>query len=170
MEQVILVNEYDEEIGLMEKMEAHEKGELHRAFSIFVFNKDGKMLLQRRALSKYHSAGLWTNTCCSHQRSGETTLDAAHRRLGEEMGFDTELEEKFSFIYKVNFSNGLSEHEYDHVLFGHYDDVPDINPDEVAEYKYVSVNEIKEAMELDKSQFTFWFMVAFDQLEQKGLI
>ncbi len=170
MEQVILVNEHDEEIGLMEKMEAHEKGELHRAFSIFVFNKEGKMLLQRRALSKYHSAGLWTNTCCSHQRSGETTMDAAHRRLGEEMGFDTELEEKFSFIYKVNFSNGLSEHEYDHVLFGHYDDAPNINPDEVAEYKYVSINEIKEAMELDKSQFTFWFMVAFDQLEQKGLI
>ncbi len=170
MEQVILVNEHDEEIGLMEKMEAHEKGELHRAFSIFVFNKEGKMLLQRRALSKYHSAGLWTNTCCSHQRSGETTMDAAHRRLGEEMGFDTELEEKFSFIYKVNFSNGLSEHEYDHVLFGHYDDAPNINPDEVAEYKYVSINEIKEAMELDKSQFTFWFMVAFDQLEQKGLV
>ena len=170
MEKVILVDENDCEIGLMEKMEAHEKALLHRAFSVFVFNDEGKLLLQRRAAHKYHSAGLWTNTCCSHQRQGETTLEASHRRLQEEMGFDCELEEKFSFIYKVNFDNGLSEHEYDHVVFGNFNEEPQINPDEVSDFRYVSIKEIKEAIELDKSQFTFWFLVAFDQLEQKGLV
>ena len=170
MEKVILVDENDCEIGLMEKMEAHEKALLHRAFSVFVFNDEGKLLLQRRATHKYHSAGLWTNTCCSHQRQGETTLEASHRRLQEEMGFDCELEEKFSFIYKVNFDNGLSEHEYDHVVFGTFNEEPQINPDEVSDFRYVSIKEIKEAIELDKSQFTFWFLVAFDQLEQKGLV
>ena len=170
MEKVILVDEYDLEIGQMEKMEAHEKALLHRAFSIFVFNDEGKLLLQRRATHKYHSAGLWTNTCCSHQRHGESTLDASHRRLQEEMGFDCDLEEKFSFIYKVNFDNGLSEHEYDHVVFGTFNDEPQINPDEVSDFRYVSINDIKEAIELDKSQFTFWFLVAFEQLDIKGLI
>ncbi len=170
MEKVILVDEYDLEIGQMEKMEAHEKALLHRAFSIFVFNDEGKLLLQRRATHKYHSAGLWTNTCCSHQRHGESTLDASHRRLQEEMGFDCDLEEKFSFIYKVNFDNGLSEHEYDHVVFGTFNDEPQINPDEVSDFRYVSINDIKEAIELDKSQFTFWFLVAFEQLDKKGLI
>ena len=167
MEKVILVDEYDLEIGQMEKMEAHEKALLHRAFSIFVFNDEGKLLLQRRATHKYHSAGLWTNTCCSHQRHGESTLDASHRRLQEEMGFDCDLEEKFSFIYKVNFDNGLSEHEYDHVVFGTFNDEPQINPDEVSDFRYVSINDIKEAIELDKSQFTFLFLVAFEQLEKK---
>jgi isopentenyl-diphosphate delta-isomerase len=170
VEKVILVDEYDREIGQMEKMEAHEKALLHRAFSIFVFNNEGKLLLQRRATHKYHSAGLWTNTCCSHQRHGETTLDASHRRLQEEMGFDCDLEEKFSFIYKVNFDNGLSEHEYDHVVFGTFNDEPQINPDEVSDFRYVSIADIKEAIELDKSQFTFWFLVAFEELDKKGLI
>ncbi len=170
MEKVILVDEHDREIGQMEKMEAHEKALLHRAFSIFVFNDEGKLLLQRRATHKYHSAGLWTNTCCSHQRQGETTLEASHRRLQEEMGFDCELEEKYSFIYKVNFDNGLSEHEYDHVVFGTFNDEPEVNPDEVSDFRYVSIADIKEAIELDKSQFTFWFLVAFDELDKKGLI
>lgn len=170
MEKVILVDEHDREVGQMEKMEAHEKALLHRAFSIFVFNDEGKLLLQRRATHKYHSAGLWTNTCCSHQRQGETTLEASHRRLQEEMGFDCELEEKYSFIYKVNFDNGLSEHEYDHVVFGTFNDEPEVNPDEVSDFRYVSIADIKEAIELDKSQFTFWFLVAFDELDKKGLI
>ena len=115
----------------MDKLEAHEKGLLHRAFSVFIFNDQGQVMIHQRALSKYHSPGLWTNTCCSHQQMGETNLEAAHRRLGEEMGFDCDLEEIFEFIYRAEFSNGLIEHEYDHVLIGHYNELPNINPEEV---------------------------------------
>ena len=126
-EKVILVSETDEQLGLMGKMEAHEKGLLHRAFSVFIFNKDGELLLQQRALDKYHSPGLWTNTCCSHQREGETNLQAGKRRLLEEMGFSCELKELFSFVYKAPFDNGLTEHELDHVMVGYYDEDPVIN-------------------------------------------
>ena len=132
-EKVILVNKDDEQLGLMAKMEAHEKGILHRAFSVFVFNKEGELLLQQRALDKYHSPGLWTNTCCSHQRDGESNIEAGKRRLHEEMGFDCELKELFSFLYKASFDNGLTEHELDHVMMGHYDEDPVVNLDHVVE-------------------------------------
>ena len=129
-EKVILVNKDDEQLGLIAKMEAHEKGILHRAFSVFVFNKEGELLLQQRALDKYHSPGLWTNTCCSHQRDGESNIEAGKRRLHEEMGFDCELKELFSFLYKASFDNGLTEHELDHVMMGHYDEDPVVNLEE----------------------------------------
>ena len=142
-EQVILVNTDDQPIGLMNKLEAHQKGVLHRAFSVFITNKQGEIMLQQRAHEKYHSPGLWTNTCCSHQRAGESTLEAAHRRLREEMGFDTELTPLFHFIYKAEFDNGLMEHELDHVVVGRYDDPPVINPEEVADWSWKSVTWIK---------------------------
>ena len=141
-EKVILVDQNDNPIGLMNKMEAHEKALLHRAFSIFIFNTKGELLIQQRALTKYHSAGEWANTCCSHQRDGESSLEAAHRRLMEEMGFDTPLKEVFNFTYKQAFGNGLTEHEFDHVLFGEYNDTPEVNPEEVGDWKYISMDNL----------------------------
>ena len=164
MEKVVLVNEKDEEIGTIEKMQAHEKALLHRAFSVFVFNSRGKLLLQKRALSKYHSPGLWTNTCCSHPRPGEKAIDAANRRLKEEMGFETELEHTFSFLYKAELENGLTEHEFDHVYFGLHDDMPAINTEEVAEWKYESLEEIGNDMKLHPENYTAWFKIVFDKI------
>ncbi len=163
IEKVILVDKNDQPIGLMEKMEAHEKALLHRAFSVFVLNKKGELMLQRRALHKYHSPGLWTNTCCSHQREGETSLNAGKRRLKEEMGFETFLEEKFSFIYKAEFDNGLTEHEFDHVLMGNYDATPVINTDEVVEWKWMALEEIKKDIENIPEMYTPWFKIIFDK-------
>ena len=162
-EQVILVNEQDEKIGLMPKMEAHEKACLHRAFSVFVFNNQNELMLQQRALNKYHSPGLWTNTCCSHQRDGETNIEAGKRRLQEEMGFVTNLEESISFIYKTPFDNGLTEHEYDHVLLGVYNDTPNINKEEVADWKWMSLEDIKSDIKRSSSQYTEWFKIIFDR-------
>ncbi len=163
IEKVILVDVNDQPIGLMEKMEAHEKALLHRAFSVFVLNKKGELMLQRRALHKYHSPGLWTNTCCSHQREGETSLDAGKRRLKEEMGFETSLQEKFSFIYKAEFDNGLTEHEFDHVLVGNYEAAPAINPEEVVEWKWLALDEVKKDIENKPAMYTPWFKIIFDK-------
>jgi isopentenyl-diphosphate delta-isomerase len=154
---VILVNEQDEAIGTMEKMEAHEKGLLHRAFSVFIVNNAGEILLQRRALEKYHSAGLWTNACCSHPYPGEDTAAAAHRRLKEEMGFNCDLQEIFSFTYRTGFDNGLTEHEFDHVLLGTYNGSIVPEPSEVCDYRYLSPGEILELMEKEPAAFTIWF-------------
>lgn len=165
-ELVILVNPHDQKIGLMEKQLAHEKGVLHRAFSVFIFNKKGKLLLQQRALDKYHSPGLWTNTCCSHQRDGESNVEAGKRRLFEEMGFVTELEEKTSFIYKAPFDNGLTEHEYDHVLVGYYEDNPQINKSEVADWKWMSLEEVKNDLQVNPEAYTEWFKIIFDKYYQ----
>ncbi|SFC75610.1 isopentenyl-diphosphate delta-isomerase [Zunongwangia mangrovi] len=162
-DQVILVNEKDEQIGLMEKIEAHEKALLHRAFSVFVFNKNGELMLQQRALTKYHTPGLWTNTCCSHQREGESNIEAGKRRLMEEMGFTTELKDTISFIYKAPFQNGLTEHEFDHILVGHYDEDPNPNPDEVNAWKWVSLEEVKEDMKVNPDVYTEWFKIIFDK-------
>ncbi|TYB77240.1 isopentenyl-diphosphate Delta-isomerase [Bizionia myxarmorum] len=162
-EQVILVNENDERIGLMAKMEAHEKAQLHRAFSVFVFNQKNELMLQQRALHKYHTPGLWTNTCCSHQRDGETNIQAGKRRLQEEMGFVTELKETISFIYKAPFDNGLTEHEFDHVMVGHYDDVPDINPEEVANWKWMSLEAVKTDIKTQPDLYTAWFKIIFEK-------
>ncbi|WP_416443773.1 isopentenyl-diphosphate Delta-isomerase [Leeuwenhoekiella sp. A16] len=162
-ELVILVDENDNKVGLMPKMEAHEKALLHRAFSVFVFNDDNELMLQRRALNKYHSPGLWTNTCCSHQRDGETNIEAGVRRLQEEMGFSVPLREAMSFIYKAPFDNGLTEHEYDYILLGEFNAVPDINPAEVAEWKWMKLEDVKEDMQTNPDIYTEWFKIIFDQ-------
>ena len=162
-EQVILVNENDEKIGLMPKQEAHEKGLLHRAFSVFVFNHKNELMLQQRALQKYHTPGLWANTCCSHQRDGESSLEAGKRRLFEEMGFVTELKETTSFIYKAPFDNGLTEHELDHILIGKYDGEPKVNPEEVAAWKWMDMDDIKNDIQAQPEIYTAWFKIIFDK-------
>lgn len=165
-EQVILVNEQDKPIGLMNKQEAHEKALLHRAFSVFVFNDKNELMLQQRALHKYHSPGLWTNTCCSHQRDGETNLQAGTRRLQEEMGFVTSLKETTSFIYKAPFDNGLTEHELDHILVGTFNDAPSINPDEVASWKWMPLEDVKQDIENKPELYTAWFKIIFQNFYQ----
>ncbi|MGB5229274.1 isopentenyl-diphosphate Delta-isomerase [Eudoraea sp.] len=162
-ENVILVNQLDEEIGLMPKMEAHEKAVLHRAFSVFIINKNGETMLQQRAEHKYHSPLLWTNTCCSHQRQGETSLEAGKRRLQEEMGFETDLKEIFWFIYKAPFDNGLTEHELDHVMIGYYEDPPVINKDEVSDWKWMSPIKIKKDISENPESYTVWFKIIFEK-------
>ncbi|MEP6675086.1 MAG: isopentenyl-diphosphate Delta-isomerase [Ferruginibacter sp.] len=166
MTKVILVNEEDEAIGSMEKMEAHQKAVLHRAFSIFIFNSKGEMLLQQRALTKYHSAGLWTNACCSHPQPGESTIDAASRRLQEEMGFSTVIKKAFDFIYKAPFENGLTEYEFDHVFIGNYEAAIGANPHEVSDYCYKTMNEIKSSMISHPQKYTEWFKIAFPKVEE----
>jgi isopentenyl-diphosphate delta-isomerase len=165
LEQVILVNEADQELGFMEKMEAHEKAVLHRAFSVFIFNDAGEMVLQQRASSKYHSANLWTNTCCSHPRPGETTLAAAYRRLQEEMGFHTPLEKAFDFVYKAPFDNGLTEYEFDHVFVGHYQGNISPNPLEVKDYAFRTFEHIETSIQLQPEIFTSWFLIAFPKVK-----
>ena len=165
MEQVILVDSNDNEIGLEEKIRAHENGaKLHRAFSVFVFNKNGEMMLQQRAASKYHGGGLWSNTVCSHQRKGESTLGAAHRRLREEMGFDCEMSEAFAFEYKASMDKGLTEHEYDHVVIGHYDGKPRPNSDEVQDWKWIGLNELQGDMKRHPERYTPWTRIVIDRV------
>lgn len=159
-EYVILVDEHDNDIGVMEKMQAHKQGLLHRAFSIFVFNNQQQLLLQQRAVSKYHSGGLWTNTCCSHPRPNETIKDAAIRRLFEEMGMTCELTIKTNFIYKTPFENGLTEHELDYVLIGNSNSNPTINTAEVENFKWLSLEDIKKDIELNPHLYTSWFKIA----------
>ncbi|HZW63173.1 MAG TPA: isopentenyl-diphosphate Delta-isomerase [Flavobacteriaceae bacterium] len=165
-EYVILVDTNDEQLGLMPKMEAHKLALLHRAFSVFVFNANHELMLQQRALHKYHSPGLWTNTCCSHQREGETNIEAGKRRLKEEMGFETELTEVLSFIYKAPFDNGLTEHEFDHVLLGQYNQAPEINKDEVADWKWMSLEAVKSDITLHPENYTEWFKIIFEKFYQ----
>jgi isopentenyl-diphosphate delta-isomerase len=165
MEQVILVNEQDEVVGQMEKMEAHLKGILHRAFSVFIFNSKGEMLLQQRALDKYHSAGLWTNACCSHPRPGEGNVEAAQRRLKEELGFSIPLKKVFDFTYKTKFANGLTEHEVDHVFIGVYDGVITPVPQEVADYKFLSMDQIVNQLKTHPENYTSWFHIAFPKIQ-----
>ena len=162
-EKVILVDEQDNQIGLMPKMEAHEKAFLHRAFSVFIFNDCGELMLQQRAAHKYHSPLLWTNTCCSHQRDGESNIEAGMRRLSEEMGFSTPLKEVFSFIYKAPFDNGLTEYELDHVMIGNFNSEPTINSEEVASYKWMSLEAVKKDIEVHPSLYTAWFKIIFKE-------
>lgn len=161
---VILVNENDQVIGKMEKMEAHEKALLHRAISVFVLNSKGEWLLQRRALNKYHSSGLWTNTTCSHPYPDESTHAAAERRLLEEMGLTCELKEIFTFIYKEKLDNNLSEYELDHVFVGFSDDLPQINKTEVMEWRYISFDQICSEIETNPSKYTVWFYKIFSKV------
>jgi isopentenyl-diphosphate Delta-isomerase len=163
---VILVNETDQVIGAMEKIEAHRKGLLHRAFSVFIFNSKGEMLLQQRARNKYHSADLWTNACCSHPAPGESTLKAAEQRLLEEMGFTTPLQKVFQFTYKTEFDNGLTENEYDHVFAGTWDGLIAPQKDEVSDYCFKTMHEIQSSLLTHPQKYTTWFHIAFPQIEQ----
>lgn len=163
---VVLVDEHDNERGAMDKMEAHRKAELHRAFSVFIFNMAGDMLLQQRAISKYHSGGLWTNACCSHPFPGETVAAGATRRLSEEMGFSAPIKKVFSFLYKAPFDNGLTEHEYDHVFVGEYDGEIIPNPAEVQDFCYRSLDEIEASLQSHPARFTAWFHLAFPRVKE----
>lgn len=163
-EEVILVDEKDQQIGTMPKLRAHIEGKLHRAFSVFIFNHSGELLLQQRALDKYHSGGKWTNSCCSHPRPGESTLTAAKRRLKEEIGIECELNPAFSFSYKAEFENGLIENEYDHVYFGLSNDLPKLNPEEVASYEYISMEQLQSNMNQDAENYTAWLKICFDEV------
>jgi isopentenyl-diphosphate Delta-isomerase len=166
-EAVILVDESDRPVGTMEKMEAHRQALLHRAFSVFIFNSSGEMLLQQRAPEKYHSAGLWTNACCSHPRPGEDTREAAVRRLREELGFTTDLEKLFEFTYRSVFDNGLTEYEFDHVFVGRYDREITPNQAEVSDYRFVPLAAIESEIRVAPEAFTSWFRLAFPMIREK---
>lgn len=165
-EQVILVDEQDNELGVMEKLEAHRIPTLHRAISVFIVNTKGEWLLQQRALGKYHSNGLWTNTCCSHPRPGESNLEAARRRLQEEMGMEAELSELFHFMYREVLDNDLTEYELDHVFVGISDQVPKINADEVHNYKYVAYEDLKEDIKNNPWNYTVWFLKIVNRVNE----
>ena len=164
MEEIILVDENDNQIGTGEKMKVHEEGKLHRCFSIFVFNSKGELMLQKRASTKYHCGGLWTNTCCGHPRPGEGTEEAAHRRLKEEMNFDCELEEALKFIYKAVLDHGLTEHEYDHVFIGDFDGKPVMNPEEAEDWKWISLDDLRKDIEKNPASYTYWSKIALEKL------
>ena len=166
MQHVILVDENDVALGSLEKMEAHRTGALHRAFSVFIFNSYGEMLLQQRALNKYHSPGLWSNACCSHPRPGEETAAAAQRRLSEELGFTVDLEKVFDFVYRINLENGLIEHEFDHVFAGVYNSEVIFNYEEVQAVTFRDLASIREDLDADPSRFTAWFHLAFPAVEK----
>jgi farnesyl-diphosphate farnesyltransferase len=168
-ETVVLVNEHDEAIGVEEKIKAHLTGSLHRAFSVFIFNSAGDLLLQRRTTTKYHSRGLWSNTCCGHPRPGETIEQASRRRLLEEMGFDSKLEKAFDFVYHVKLEDELVEYEFDHVLIGNFDGAPDPNPDEVVEWKWIDLITLQRDMERHPERYTFWFRVSLDTFRRFDL-
>lgn len=170
-EKIILVDENDNEIGIGEKIKTHQNGgRLHRAISVFVFNSKGEILLQRRAETKYHCPGLWSNTCCSHPRPGEETIDTAHRRLKEEMGFDCDLKKVFDFIYKTDFDNGLSEWEFDHVFIGKFDGQPSSDPKEVKEWKWTNLENLKKDIKERSQDYTYWFKLAFEKLRNGPFI
>ncbi len=165
MNKLILVDENDRPLGTVEKMEAHQKALLHRAFSVFIFNRKGEMLLQKRAIKKYHSGGLWTNACCSHPCLEQETLTAAEKRLQEEMGFNTPLTKAFEFVYKAAFDNGLTEYEYDHVFIGNYDGIIFPNKEEVEDFCFMGREEIKSSMHSHPQKYSEWFKIAFPKLE-----
>jgi isopentenyl-diphosphate delta-isomerase len=163
MEEVVLVDAHDRAVGTMEKMEAHRKGALHRAFSVLLFNKKGELLLQKRAKTKYHSGGLWTNTCCSHPRPGEPVLEAANRKLMQEMGIKANLKTAFSFVYQATFDNGLHEHEFDHVLTDTFEGEPRLNPEEAEDWKWMSLENLEQDMERYPHAYTAWFKILLRQ-------
>lgn len=164
-EKVILVDTEDNEIGTEEKMKAHIDNKLHRAISIFIFNDKRKLMLQKRNKNKYHSGGLWTNTTCSHPRPDETAIDAAHRRLKEEMGITTELKKIFTFIYHAEFDNGLHEHEFDHSFIGRYNDEPNLNREEAEDWKWISLEDLQKEIEKSPEKYTEWLKIAVPKLQ-----
>lgn len=163
---MILVNESDQVTGHMEKLEAHRRGVLHRAFSIFIFNRNGELLLQQRAFEKYHSGGLWTNTCCSHPSPGEETLFSAENRLREEMGFTAPLEKIFDFVYRAEFEDGLIEHEYDHVFVGQYEGEINTDPAEVEDHVYISIPQLAYELSANPGKYTAWLRLAFARVKE----
>jgi isopentenyl-diphosphate delta-isomerase len=165
-EQVILVDREDNVLGTMDKMDAHVLGKLHRAFSVFIFNDKGELLLQQRAIEKYHSGGKWTNTCCSHPRFGEDTLSAAHRRLQEEMGMECNLQYAFNFTYKAELLQGIEEHEYDHVYFGLSNALPVPDPSEVSAYKYLSMEALAKDIKMNPSDYSEWLKICFEEVQE----
>ena len=165
-EQIILVDDNDNEIGTMEKQEAHLKGKLHRAISVFIFNSKGDLLLQQRAISKYHSGGLWSNACCTHPRKGESTEKAAKRRLVEEMGMRCDLNFRFSFIYRAELANGLIEHEFDHVYFGESNDEPILNTEEAENFKYENIYTLISNVKKNGSEYTEWFKICLEEVKK----
>lgn len=170
MERVILVDERDRQVGSAEKMRAHAEGLLHRAFSIFVFDGRGRLLLQQRAISKYHSGGLWSNTCCGHPRPGETIAAAARRRLAEEMNFGCDLRDGFKFLYRAELDNGLTEHEYDHVLVGSFEGEPLPNPAEVGAWRWAEMDELLCDLRERPEDYSYWLRVALDRREWARLL
>ncbi len=170
MEKVILVDTEDNQVGLMEKMQAHREAKLHRAFSVFLWNENNELLLQQRQLDKYHCGGLWANTCCSHPREGEELVDAVNRRLEEEMGIACDTSWIYSFIYKADLGEGLFEHELDHVFFGTFSGEPKLNVTEVADWKYISIDELKKDIAAHPSQYTPWFKIILNEVLEKGLL
>lgn len=167
-EQVILVDSSDREKGVMDKLRAHQEGVLHRAFSVFIFNSKGELLMQRRAMGKYHSSGLWTNTCCSHPRPGEETNPAASRRLQEEMGLSVSLEKIFAFVYMAPVGDAIFEYEYDHVFIGKSDADPKADPAEAMEWKWASVEELSTDMDANPSDYTIWFQIVFKEVAKQA--
>ena len=165
-EQVVLISEKDEILGVMEKMQAHENGLLHRAFSVFLFNEKGEMLLQKRASTKYHSPNQWTNAVCSHPRIDETYIEGAKRRLKEELGIETEITPKFHFIYKADVGQNLWEHELDHVFTGDFNGAVEMNPDEVSEVRYVTMQDLENEMETHPENFTEWFKIILKEYKE----
>lgn len=165
MEEVILVDEHDNPIGVMEKMDAHIRGALHRAFSILIFNSKGEILLHKRAQGKYHSGGLWTNTCCSHPLPNESMKEATNRKLKQEMGIDLFPEFAFKFIYNSALNNELTEYEFDHVYIGHFDGTPDVNPTEVEQWKYISLSDLRYDITLHPDSYTVWFKIILEHPE-----
>jgi isopentenyl-diphosphate delta-isomerase len=163
-ELVVLVDPDDRSLGVAGKMEVHSEGNLHRAHSVFVFDSDGRMLLQKRAIGKYHSGGLWSNACCGHPRPGESVEAAASRRLMEEMGVDCQLRKLFEFVYRVDLNNGMTEHEYDHVLVGTFDGKPVLNSDEVDDWRWIEPEALLSEIESNPEQYTYWFKAAIDQV------
>ena len=166
-EYVVLVDEQDRAIGQLEKMEAHRLGLLHRAFSVLIFNSKGELLLQQRAAHKYHSPLLWTNSCCSHPRPEETITAAATRRLQEEMGLSAQLKPTFQFLYEAKLDQGLTEHELDHVVFGYTNQDPKINPEEVAAFRWISMAQLLQELQMNRDSFTVWFQILLDQHIEK---
>lgn len=169
-EKIILVDKNDTKIGTEEKIKTHKEGKLHRAFSIFIFNSKGELLLQKRVNTKYHTPGLWTNTCCSHPRPGELLEKAIHRRLIEEMGIDCELKKIFSFIYKATLKNNLFEHEYDHVFIGKFDGEPNPDLTEVDDYKWISIDELEKDINKNPKKYTPWLQIIFKKILRFKLI
>lgn len=169
-DQLILVDNTDSPIGTMGKMETHEKGLLHRAFSIIAVNDKGEIMLQQRAMTKYHSGGLWTNTCCGHPRDGEDLMAAAHRRLGEEMGFDCQLSEIFTCTYQAQLNKGLQEHEFLHVCTGIYTNAPHINPEEADDWKWMSPKAIIADIAVHPDHYTFWFKEVMRQIQTRDIV
>ncbi|MEO7990495.1 MAG: isopentenyl-diphosphate Delta-isomerase [Chryseolinea sp.] len=170
MEHVILVDEFDNAIGTMEKLEAHQKGILHRAFSVLLFNSKGEILLQKRAIGKYHSGGLWTNTCCSHPLPGESMEEATRRKLIQEMGIDLKPEFAYKFIYKTNLDDNLIEHEYDHVFIGTHDGDPIINDEEVEDWKFTDLSSLRIDVKENPEAYTYWFRLIINHPQLNTVI